>query len=345
MNITKTTFQGAVMFEQNKPLKIIDLPMISPGEGQVLVKLIMAGICGAQKNEITGVKGKDKFLPHLMGHEGFGIIASIGAGITKVKVGDYVVMHWRKGSGCDCFGGKYAWKNYSIGSGPVTTFSEFSIVAENRVTPVDYEEGFLRIYPLLGCALSTSYGIVKNDITGNLNQKILIAGAGGIGLSIGFWLKILGYNNIHIFDRFSERRSYCEENGYIFYSEENLIDLFSSSSQKYSTCIDTTGNVNVISRCFDSLDKNGALILVGQPKLNSELLLKNPLKFFDGIKISASDGGGFNPDQDMSEMINLIRPHKNFALSLVTDIIDLSQINRAIESMEDRGHGRILIKF
>jgi Zn-dependent alcohol dehydrogenase len=345
MNIIKNTFQSAVMFEQNEPLKIVDLPMILPGDGQVLVKLVMAGICGAQKNEIIGVKGKDKFLPHLMGHEGFGIVYSVGAGVSKVKAGDYVVMHWRKGSGCDCFGGKYAWKNYSVGSGPVTTFSEFSIVAENRITPVDYEEDFLKIYPLLGCALSTSYGIVKNDITGDLNQKILIAGAGGIGLSIGFWLKILGYKNICMFDRFSEKRSYCEENGFLFYTEENSIDLFSSRSQNYSTCIDTTGSVNVISRCFDSLDKNGALILVGQPKLGSELLLNNPLKFFDGIKISASDGGGFNPDLDIPQMINLIRPHREFALSLVTDIIDLTQINKAIESMEDRGHGRVLIKF
>ena len=345
MNIKKNTFQGAVMFDQNEPLKIIDLPMIPPGDGQVLVKLLMAGICGAQKNEITGVKGKDKFLPHLMGHEGFGIVSSVGAGVTKVKMGDYVVMHWRKGSGCDCFGGKYAWKNYSVGSGPVTTFSEFSIVAENRVTAVDYEEDFLKIYPLLGCALSTSYGIVKNDISGDLNQNILISGAGGIGLSIGFWLKILGYKNICMFDRFSEKRSYCEENGFLFYSEENLIDLFSSGSQKYSTCIDTTGSVNVISYCFDSLDKNGALILVGQPRLGSELLLKNPLKFFDGIKISASDGGGFNPDLDIPEMINLIRPHRESALSLVTDVIDLEQINKAIDSMDDRGHGRVLIKF
>lgn len=345
MNNLENTFQAAVLFKQNEPLKIVDLPMISPGDGQVLVKLLMAGICGAQKNEIMGVKGKDKFLPHLMGHEGFGIISSVGSGVSKVKVGDYVVMHWRKGSGCDCFGGKYVWKNYSVGSGPVTTFSEFSIVAENRVTPVDYEEDFLKIYPLLGCALSTSYGIVKNDITTDINQKILIAGAGGIGLSIGFWLKILGYKNIYMFDRFTEKRSYCDENGFHFYSEENSIELFSGGSQKFSACIDTTGNVNVISRCFDSLDKNGALTLVGQPWFGSELLLKNPLRFFDGIRISASDGGGFNPDLDIPEMIKLIRPYKELALSLVTDIINLEQINIALDSMEDRGHGRVLIKF
>ena len=55
-----------------------------------------SGICGAQINEIDAVKGKDKFLPHLLGHEGSGIVENVGEGVTKVKTGDRVVLHWQK---------------------------------------------------------------------------------------------------------------------------------------------------------------------------------------------------------------------------------------------------------
>ena len=69
--------------------------------GQVLVKVLVSGLCGAQLHEIRGHKGNEKFLPHLMGHEGCGIVEEVGPGVTTVKVGDKVVMHWRPGSGIE----------------------------------------------------------------------------------------------------------------------------------------------------------------------------------------------------------------------------------------------------
>ena len=77
------TFAAAVMFEQNSPLQIVNLPHIEPQSGQVKVKLITAGICGAQRNEMLGIKGPDPFLPHLMGHEGFGQVLAIGVNISN----------------------------------------------------------------------------------------------------------------------------------------------------------------------------------------------------------------------------------------------------------------------
>ena len=69
--------------------------------GQVLVKVLTSGICGSQIGEISGAKGNDPYLPHLMGHEGCGYIEEIGPGVTTVKKGDKVVMHWRTGSGIE----------------------------------------------------------------------------------------------------------------------------------------------------------------------------------------------------------------------------------------------------
>ena len=68
-------FRAAVLFKQNSNLKIIKIKSNSKlSRGQVLVKIFYSGICGSQLGEISGKKGKDKFLPHLLGHEGTGIV-------------------------------------------------------------------------------------------------------------------------------------------------------------------------------------------------------------------------------------------------------------------------------
>ena len=74
----------------------IELPK-SLDIGQVLVELKSSGICGSQIGEIDGVKGPDRFLPHLLGHEGFARVLEIGPGVSYIKPGDSVVLHWRPG--------------------------------------------------------------------------------------------------------------------------------------------------------------------------------------------------------------------------------------------------------
>ena len=74
----------------NLVLADIDLPN-KLDFGQVLVDIHYSGICGAQINEIGAVKGPDKFLPHLLGHEGYGVVSAVGPGVTTVKMNDHVV--------------------------------------------------------------------------------------------------------------------------------------------------------------------------------------------------------------------------------------------------------------
>ena len=97
---TPTHTKAAILVEQHKDLIVdeIELPRILD-IGQVLVKISVSGICGSQLGEIDGKKGKDNFLPHLMGHEGCGEVISVGPGVKTVSVGDKVVLHWRKGTG------------------------------------------------------------------------------------------------------------------------------------------------------------------------------------------------------------------------------------------------------
>ena len=90
-------FQAAVLTGINKPLEIKKLRTTELSVGQVLVKIEVSGICGAQLQEISGQKGNEKFLPHLMGHEGSGVVTEVGEGVRSVKPGDKVVMHCYSG--------------------------------------------------------------------------------------------------------------------------------------------------------------------------------------------------------------------------------------------------------
>ena len=85
--MSELNFRAAVLFKQNSNLKIINIKSKNKlSKGQVLVKIFYSGICGSQLGEISGVKGKDKFLPHLLGHEGTGIVKKVGPGVKYFKV-------------------------------------------------------------------------------------------------------------------------------------------------------------------------------------------------------------------------------------------------------------------
>src|SRR5438067_1822192 len=167
-------FNAAILVELKKPLAIEEIESSPLRFGQVLVRILCSGICGAQINEIDGAKGPDKFLPHLLGHEATAIVMEVGEGVTTVKTGDRVVCHWRKGAGLQAPTASYTSKTFPrINSGWVTTFSEYSVVSENRLTKVaadfDAEAG-----ALLGCAVTTAMGVINNNAKLAIGESIAV---------------------------------------------------------------------------------------------------------------------------------------------------------------------------
>jgi S-(hydroxymethyl)glutathione dehydrogenase/alcohol dehydrogenase len=153
---------AAILVRQNAPLALqeIEIPRLSVG--QVLVKLCCSGICGSQVGEINGAKGPDRFLPHLLGHEGTGKVMEYGEGVRLVKPGDKVVLHWRKGAGLESMTPTYHSSLGTVNAGWVTTFNEYAVVSENRLTPIpaDFDSA---AGALFGCAVTTAFGVVNNN--------------------------------------------------------------------------------------------------------------------------------------------------------------------------------------
>ncbi|MFM9058824.1 MAG: alcohol dehydrogenase catalytic domain-containing protein, partial [Planctomycetaceae bacterium] len=128
-------FKAAVLRDLRKPLEIVDgVGLTGLNNGQVLVQVAYSGVCHSQVMEVEGLRGDDPHLPHMLGHEGTGVVREIGGGVTKVAPGDRVILGWIRGLGLD--GGPVQFNSPigPINAGRVTTFSEYTVVSENRVT-------------------------------------------------------------------------------------------------------------------------------------------------------------------------------------------------------------------
>ena len=210
--------KSAVLERINHPLAIREVELSELEVGQVLVKVLVSGLCGAQLHEIRGHKGNEKFLPHPMGHEGCGIVEEVGPGVTTVKVGDKVVMHWRPGSGIESPFPKYLLNDKWMSSGKCTTLSEYSIVSENRVTTVPQDTP-PDLCAILGCALTTAMGIIDNEVDLKFGESVAVVGCGGVGLNLIQAAALKSACPIHAIDNNSSKRDLCFTAGATIFAE------------------------------------------------------------------------------------------------------------------------------
>src|SRR5688500_13948855 len=131
------TMRAAILAELRRPLLVDEVALPERLDyGQVLVRVAYSSICGSQVGEIDGVKGEDKHLPHLLGHEASGGVVVVGPGVTRCAAGDSVVLHWMKAEGIQARTPEYSWRGARVNAGWVTSFNEYAVVSETRVTPV-----------------------------------------------------------------------------------------------------------------------------------------------------------------------------------------------------------------
>jgi|TARA_B100001964_G_scaffold44903_1_gene49981 Zn-dependent alcohol dehydrogenase len=339
--------KSAILVESKKPLVVaeIDLPA-KLKFGQVLVKVCYSGICGAQINEIDAVKGPDKFLPHFLGHEGSGIVEKIGEGVTTVKPGDHVVLHWRKSSGIQSATPKYYWNGKKVNAGWVTTFNEKAVVSENRLTviPKDFD---MRTASLLGCSVTTGFGVVNNDAQIKIGQSVLIFGIGGVGLNIAQAASMVSAYPIIGVDLHEHKINMGKKLGLshgIIANSKNLKDeIYNIVNQKVvDTVFETTGNSKVIEQAYELTNPEGKTILVGVPR-DKISIYSLPLHFNKVLK--GSHGGGSIPDNDIPRYIRLIKNKKMTLENLITQEFNLSEINKALDLCRSGKAGRVVIKL
>ena len=340
------TAKAAILVESRKPLIVDEFRLPDMLEhGQVLVRVHTTSICGAQINEIDAVKGKDKFLPHLLGHEALATVVQIGAGVVSCGDGDTVIMHWRPGKGTQSATPVYSWRGKRLNAGWVTTFNDYAVVSENRVTPVPSSID-RKSAPLLGCAVTTALGVVNNDAQVAIGEAVVVFGVGGVGLNIVQFAAMVGAHPIIAVDRLDNKLSMAGHFGATHAINSEVVQNVGDAIQSITgpdgadKVIETTGVKPLIELAYQITAKKGRCILVGVPRENVEIYTL-PLHFDKVLK--GSEGGQCQPARDIPRLVRLAEAGKVSYEGIVTDEFALDDINDALELMRSGKSGRILL--
>ena len=339
---------AAILVEQKNPLVLDEVELPTLGFGQALVDIKTSRICGSQIGEIDGVKGPDKWLPHLLGHEAGGIVREIGPEVRHVKVGDRVVCHWRPGRGIEARGAIYQWKGKACNAGPITTFQQLAVLSENRVTVVPPDTDF-EICCLLADTLTTGFGVINNDAKVKIGEAVVIIGCGGIGLGVVLGAKLAGAHPIIAVDLYDHKLQKAAQHGAthtINSTKEDFAEavLKIHGQSRPDVVIDGTGHPAVLEKAFALTGSTGRCVIFGVMAHDRKLSL-NTLPLHYGKTLSGSHGGDSRPADDIPRYLRMMKAGRFNPGDFISHRVPLTQVNEAIAKMRSGEVIHALITF
>ncbi len=354
----KTSAAVAYPGEQGFRYESVDIDAPRPDE--ILVKIKGVGLCHTDLLFRSGATGYP--FPGVLGHEGSGIVEAIGENITKVGVGDHVLLTFRSCGACDrCNDRDAAYcrvmpaLNYvgnrkdgssalSNGQGPVTSnffgqssFAGHALTYERNVVVVDDDLPIALLGPL-GCGIQTGVGSVLRSLDAKPGSSILIAGGGSVGLSAVMGAKIRKCDPIILLEPLASRRDLAVELGATHCinpsDEENVPDTVRAIVPLgVDNAFDTTGLPAVQADCLASMGSKATLGIVGVSPPNTRPPGEmNTLVTF-GQSVKGIIEGDSDPDTFLPELVDLYRAGL-LPIGKLIRTYKLSEINRAIEEQQ-----------
>jgi S-(hydroxymethyl)glutathione dehydrogenase/alcohol dehydrogenase len=317
-------------------LSVEEIEMRRLKTGQVLVEMTLSGLCRSQLMEVRGFRGEDRWIPHLLGHEGIGIVREIGPGVTRFKPGDEVVLTWIKGEGLDAEPIIFESDLGSINAGPVTTLSEFTVVSENRLFEKPAPLGDLESV-LLGCALPTGAGMAIKGVTGCTNPSVVVLGLGGVGMAALLTLRALGVKTVIAADSSNVKTNWAREQGVEFVVAGSIDEIRAYVAKLHPNGVDlvleSAGSVSTIECAFLMLSPSGQLIFASHPPTGDRISL-DPHALIQGRRIRGTWGGDFNPHLDSRNLVELLMKSNVDVRSMASAPRPLEEINSLLDLLE-----------
>ena len=176
--------KAAVVHEFGKPLKIEEVPIPTPGRGEVLIKLVANGVCHTDLHAAQGDWPAKPTPPFIPGHEGAGVVAALGPGVTGLKEGDPVGLAWLHDSCGECEYCRTGWDalclaQHNSGYSVNGSFAEYAIGSAAYVGRLPPNPDFVAMAPILCAGVTTYKGIKETEV--RPGEWIAISGVGGLG--------------------------------------------------------------------------------------------------------------------------------------------------------------------
>jgi S-(hydroxymethyl)glutathione dehydrogenase/alcohol dehydrogenase len=338
--------RGAVLRELGAPLSIEELSVPAPTTGQVLVEIAYSGLCHTQFSEVSGRKGPDRFLPHTLGHEAAGTVIAVGPGVVKVGEGDPVVVTWIKAAGADVPSTHYESEHGTVNAGAAATFLRHALISENRLVPL-VPQMPLREAALLGCAVLTGAGIVRNTLRVAAGESIAVLGAGGIGLCAIMAAHAVGANPIVAVDVQLERLAKALELGathVVDARSDDVVDAIRALTGGLGTqfAIESAGTKESMEAVLGVVHNGGTAVLAGNLGAGERVAI-DPFELIRGKRLVGSWGGESIPDIDVPYYADNFLSGRLPLDSLIFREYPLDNINDALADLSQIIVGRALI--
>jgi S-(hydroxymethyl)glutathione dehydrogenase/alcohol dehydrogenase len=363
--------QAAVLHGANTPFQIETLDLEPPRAGEVLVRVAATGVCHSDWHLVTGAT-KHPF-PVVAGHEGAGVVESVGPGVTRVQPGDHVALNWAPNCGtcfyclndrpslCATYTGPI-WAGTMMdgttrltrNGQPVYAFSALACFADWTVVPQEccvplVKEVPLAIAALIGCAVTTGVGAVVNTARVRPGSSVAVFGAGGVGLSIVMGAKLAGASRIVAVDRAEGKLDIAQDFGatdVLMAGPEvtgDIRDLTEGRGADY--VFEAIGLPAVQEQCLDAVRPGGMVVLVGVSPMGSGTNLPGAIITRQEKTVTGSYYGSANTARDFPLYADLYLKGKLDLDRLVSKTYPLEQINEAYADMLAGDTARGVIAF
>ena len=352
--------KAAVTEAKGAPFIIEDLDLAEPLTGEIVVRMVAAGICHSD------MSARDQYapfpLPIVLGHKGAGVVDKIGAGVTKLAVGDHVVLSRMTCGTCpDCLNGR---SNFCVSSGPLnssgcrhdgstglsrdgeaingqffgqSSFSTYALAHERNATKLDPSFD-LKLAPVFACGVLTGAGAVLNGLRPEAGTSIVVYGAGTVGLAAMLAARLSGCATIIVVDRNAERLTLAMELGatHVIVAGEG-----SSASAVHEIvpggvdfAIEATGVASVARAAVDSLRSGGHCGMLGVGPPGQQITFDHMHLALLGISISGFPTGLSEPDVIIPRLIKLYQQGR-FPVNRLIKTYPFEDIEQAVRDSSE----------
>ncbi|XP_072947170.1 alcohol dehydrogenase class-3 [Epargyreus clarus] len=354
--------RAAVAWEAGKPLSIEEIEVDPPKAGEVRVKIVATGVCHTDAYTLSG-KDPEGVFPVVLGHEGGGIVESVGKGVTSVKPGDHVVplyvpqckmckfcinpktnlcqkVRITQGQGVMPDGTKrFRCKGkelyHFMGC---STFSEYTVVLEISLCKVADAAPLDKVC-LLGCGVPTGYGAVMNTAKVEPGSNCAIFGLGAVGLAVALGCKAAGASRIIGVDinpdKFEVARKFgvnefVNPKDYEKSIQQVLVNMTDGGLDYTFECI---GNVHTMRSALEACHKGwGVSVIIGVAGAGEEISTR-PFQLVTGRTWKGTAFGGYKSRDSVPKLVDEYLAKKLPLDDFVTHSVPLSEINVAFDLM------------
>ncbi|MEG4210983.1 S-(hydroxymethyl)glutathione dehydrogenase/class III alcohol dehydrogenase [Microcoleus sp. S13_B4] len=366
--------KAAVARSAGKPLSIETVDLDGPRAGEVLVEIKATGVCHTDAYTLSGADPEGLF-PAILGHEGAGIVAEVGPGVTSVKVGDRVIpLYTPECRNCEyCLSGKTnlcqairvtqgqgvmpdGTSRFSLDGQKLyhymgtSTFANYTVLPEIAVAKIREDAPFDKVC-LIGCGVTTGIGAVINTAKVEPGSNVVVFGLGGVGLNVIQAARLVGANMIVGVDMNPDKREMAEKFGMTHFVNPRevegdlvpyLVDLTKGGADYSFECI---GNINVMRQALECCHKGwGVSVIVGVAGAGQEISTR-PFQLVTGRVWKGTAFGGAKGRTDVPKIVDWYMDGKIDIDSLVSRVMPIEQINEAFDLMHKGKVIRTVLTF